>query len=387
MRTKYKKCLDYIKENQKELTFYLPEDKDIHLGLPYPFISPSASSGIYENDQFYWDSYFIILGLMESGQVDMAKGMVNNLVYLCNRFGIVPSRNRYYNLGTSQPPFLTSMIMEVLDKTKDKKWLEYVAKVAEKELNKYWMDSKQVHKVHKGLSRYCDHLHTDDTAEHESGWDMTSRFDKRCLDFLPVDLNSLLYKYETDFSVIYRILGDKEKAKRYKERAQKRKETINELMWNNDNGFFFDYDYVNKRQSDFWSVAGFYPLWAGIATKTQAKKVLENIKVFECEGGLASTQKEGLSGDYKQWDYPNGWANQQWIVIRGLLNYGFDSEAKRLADKWLETNKKVFDKTGTFWEKYNVVTVDVGKSGRYATQEGFGWTDAIFLKLVGEFEK
>jgi len=387
MKTKYKNCINYIRKNQKESTFYLPQDKNIHLGLPNPYIAPSSSKGIFKNDQFYWDSYFIILALVDTQQISLAKGMVDNLAYLCKKFGIIPSRNRYYNLGISQPPFFTSMILEVFDKIKDKNWLQDVAKIAEKELKNYWMDTKKMHKVYKGLSRYCDHWHIHLTAEHESGWDMTSRFYERCLDFLPIDLNSLLYKYEIDLSLIYKLLKNQIKTKNYYNKAQKRKKIINKLMWNAEKGFFFDYDYQNKKQSNFYSLAGFYPIWSGLATKHQAKKLKENISKFEYNGGLANTQKENLSKTFKQWDYPNGWANQQWIVIKGLLNYGFKKDAKRIANKWLEMNKKVYKKTGTFWEKYNVVTVDKGKDGRYLTQTGFGWTNAIFIKLLNEFNK
>jgi alpha,alpha-trehalase len=383
-KTKYKNCINHIKNDQVKSTFYLPEDKDIHIGLPNPFIAPSSSRGMFKNDQFYWDSYFIILGLIETEQIDLAKGMIDNFAYLYNKFNIIPTRNRYPNLEISQPPFFTSMVLEVFNKTKDKKWLQEMAKIAEKELNRYWMDKKKVHKVFKGLSRYCDHWHMHSTAEHESGWDMTSRFYDRCMDFLPIDLNALLYKYEIDLSLIYKKLNNKSKSEKYFENSKKRKEVINKLMWNQEKGFYFDYDYRNRKQSDFYSLAGFYPLWAGLATKNQAKKIKENISVFEYKGGLANTQKEGLSKIFKQWDYPNGWPNQQWIVIKGLLDYNFNEDAKRLTKKWLDMNKKVFENTGAFWEKYNVLTVDRGKDGRYPTQKGFGWTDAIFIKLINE---
>lgn len=384
MEKKYKKCIDHIKNNEKELTFYLPEDKGIHIGLPNPFIAPSFSEGIFENDQFYWDSYFIILGLIESDKVDLAKGMVDNFAYLCKRFGIIPSRNRYYNLGISQPPFFTSMVFEIFNKTKDRKWLQEMVKIAENELITYWMDNKEVHMVYKGLSRYCDHWRIHLTAEHESGWDMTSRFNERCLNFLPIDLNCLLFKYESDLSTIYNILKDESKEKYYLDKSEKRKKKVNKLLWNEKEGFFFDYDYQNKEQSKFYSLANFYALWAKLASKEQANKIKDRLFIFEYDGGLANTQKEGLSKTFKQWDYPNGWPNQQWIVIKGLLNYGFKKDAHRLAKNWLEMNNKVFEKTGALWEKYNVVTIDKGKDGRYPTQKGFGWTGAIFIKLINE---
>ncbi|RKY81926.1 hypothetical protein DRQ11_14875, partial [candidate division KSB1 bacterium] len=100
-RNNYKQALKYIENYWKKLTFYFPKNKNIHLGLPNPFVAPSFSEGIFENDQFYWDSYFIILGLVKSNRVELAKGMIDNLAHLFKRFGIIPSRNRYYNLGIS----------------------------------------------------------------------------------------------------------------------------------------------------------------------------------------------------------------------------------------------------------------------------------------------
>ncbi|MGH7239019.1 MAG: trehalase family glycosidase, partial [Candidatus Saccharimonadales bacterium] len=184
----------------------------------------------------------------------------------------------------------------------------------------------------------------------------------------------------------------------------------------------------------------FYPLWAGLATKEQARQSVRALGWFENNGGLANTQKGGLHSYriyavgarslraahrrstsalsvflnyfrmgrsivslpqrqlglpgsnmsskrriFKQWDYPNGWAPQQYIVTSGLLRYGYRDDARRLAKKWLDLNKKVFQRTGLFWEKYNVVDGDIGKEGRYPSQTGFGWTNAVFVKLVKEF--
>ncbi|MCW3077190.1 MAG: hypothetical protein JWO32_1799 [Bacteroidetes bacterium] len=385
---KYTDSLKYIKYYWDKITYYHPKDKGKHLGLPNKFVSPSTD--IFKNDQFYWDSYFVILGLVRVKKVKLAKGMVDNLVYLFERFGIVPMRNRYYNLGTSQIPFLTSMAFEVFEADKDKQWLHKVINVAEQELKKYWMNEKltEKHIVYKGLSRYCDHYITHLGAEHESGWDMTSRFHDRCLDYLPVDLNSCLYKYETDIAAAHELLGNTARAKKFKNQANLRKTQMNELMWLDRAHFFCDYNYHTKQHSQFLSVAGFYPLWANLASQEQAEKIRENIlPVFEFDGGITNTQTSGLSIDKKQHDHPNGWPHQQWIVIKGLLNYGYRDDAERVAKKWLDMNVKMFEETGKFWEKYNVVNCDIGvfNSDRYLLQSGFGWTNAVFTRLVDEF--
>jgi len=296
-------------------------------------------------------------------------------------------RNRYYNLGSSQVPFLTSMAKEVFSVTGDRRWLRTVMLAAEQELNSYWMSKTltEIHNVYHGLSRYCDHYITHLAAEHESGWDMTSRFHNHCLDYLPVDLNSALYKYETDLAQFYKESKNKKKSEHFILQSEKRRKKMNSLMWNQRKGFYFDYNYKHKNQSGFLSIAGFYPLWAKMATHMQAKKVADNLHEFEYEWGIANTQSTGLSDEYKQHDYPNGWPHQQWIVIRGLMNYGFKDDALRIATKFLRLNKKIFQKTGKFWEKFNVVKGEIGKSERYISQSGFGWTNAVFVRLVDKF--
>ena len=386
MNTEYENCLKYIENYWKKITFFFPKDQGFFIGMPNRSVSPNPD--LFNHDQYYWDSYFIILGLVCTDKINLAKGIVDNFVYLYKRFNIIPTRNRFYNLDLSQIPFLSSMILEVFWFTKDKSWLREATKTAEKELKYYWTDKRGKigkHLAYKGLSRYCDRCVSNRLSEHESGWDMTSRFNEHCLNYLPIDLNSCLYKYETDLARIYQFLGNASKSKYYFEQAKKRKKMMTKLMWNSKKGFFFDYNYKIKKQSDFYSIAGFYPLWANLASKTQAEKIKNNLKKFEYNGGLANTQKIPLSKKFKQWDYPNGWANQQWIVIKGLMNYGYEQDAKRLAEKWLNLNADIFEKTGKFWEKYDVVKCDKGRTGRYADQTGFGWTNAIFIKLAKKF--
>src|SRR5438477_7807 len=105
--------------------------------------------------------------------------------------------------------------------------------VAQQEYEQVWTSAKhpQWHQVYRGLSRYYDINVLHDLAEAESGWDMTPRFERKCLDFLPVDLNSLLYQYETDFARSAAIAGDTAGQQQWLARAESRKTAINQLMW------------------------------------------------------------------------------------------------------------------------------------------------------------
>lgn len=362
-----------------------------YIEVPNVFVSPS--SGQFHCDQFYWDSYFIILGLVESKDyVDVARGMVDNLTYLFSQYNLVPMRNRTYDTGISQPPLLTSMARVVYEKTKDKKWLTKTMKVAETELQSYWMNSDNNdqttdHMVFEGLSRYADHHLINQTAEHESGWDMTTRFNNQALDHIPVDLNSLLYKYEDDLEWFYKLTNKPDQVRFYRHQKKLRKAAITKYLFNEKRGFFFDYNYQTNSQSKFFSLAGFLPMWAGLCTDEQARRVVKNLKKFEFSGGLASTTRKNLFKPFRQWDYPNGWAPLQWFVISGLSRYGFDSDAERIAFKWLNLNLDVFKQTGAFWEKYDVVRQTIGQAGRYPTQSGFGWTNGVFLALLKRHAK
>ena len=113
--------------------------------------------------------------------------------------------------------------------------------------------------------------------------------------------------------------------------------------------------------------------------------MVEQLPMFEYDGGIANTQPTGLSDEYKQHDYPNGWPPQHWIVIKGILNYGYRDDALRIAKKFLNLNLKMLKKTHHLWEKYNVVECSVGASERYPTQAGFGWTNSVLLGLLDLF--
>ena len=88
-KEEYRDCLKYIEKYWTKLTCYHPKDQFIHLGLPNKFIAPSI--GIYKKDQFYRDSYFIIVGLVKCDRIDLAKGMVDNFFYLFEKFKKVRS--------------------------------------------------------------------------------------------------------------------------------------------------------------------------------------------------------------------------------------------------------------------------------------------------------
>lgn len=386
---------DYISHYWPKLVRENISDDDSLIGLPYPYLVPAFEPG-HEfdfNEMYYWDSYFMCQGIMNQGNKELVVGILENLLSMFERFKIIPNASRTYLMGRSQPPILTSFILEVYKTYKmDKPWLERAIGIAQEEYDTVWMGTRKpnARQIHEGLSRYYDINYLNDLAEAESGWDLNPRFGRKCLNYLPIDLNSLLYRYERDFAYAERVLGREDKAVTWEQAAHKRKMTMNRLMWSEMRGLYYDYDYTKKRRGNVDSLAAYFSLWAGVANERQAAKLVSNLRRFEQKGGLATTDQQLgqlVPGAMPtQWAYPNGWAPLHLIVVRGLQKYGYHKEARRVALKWVYNNLQWYNKHHVFLEKYNVVQPEKPPAkGVYPSQTGFGWTNSIFELFCAEF--
>lgn len=382
--------LDYIDAYWDSLTVSTPHDTDTHLGLPNKFIAPSAElvDGYVFREQFYWDTYFTILPLLSSERHDIAEGMVENLLHLLEMLGYVPNSNNRWHLGRSQPPLLSMMVRMVYEQSQDKRWLRRAFELLQYEYHHVWMANEHPHNrnVYHGLSRYYHNDRTHRGAEDESGWDYTTRFNGRCLDYLPVDLNALLYKYEIDFSEIAMILGDEHATWRWRFDARLRSDTVDRFMWDEAQGLYYDFQYKKEARSSVASLASYMPMFVGMVGHGQAEALRRQLAVFETEYGLATTAKNGEPTQKKQWATPNGWAPMHYVVVKGLERYGFADDAARIANKWLRTVMDIFKKERQLFEKYNVVNPHMAPtSAVYPDQRGFAWTNAVTHEFIKDY--
>ena len=387
------------------------------LSLPYPYIVPGGRF----DEIYYWDSYFTMLGLRESEEIEMIENMMKNFASLINRYGFIPNGNRSYYLSRSQPPFF-SLMVELLAEAKGNGVYEDYLPALEKEYN-YWMDetgpTKHVVEMPDGsvLNRYYDQLDTPrpesyrqdvETSEvskedpkvlfrnlrsaAESGWDFSSRWFAdgqniatiKTTDLVPVDLNCLMYHLEMTLAKAFRVRGDASKndlelAKEFEEKAVRRKNAINQYCWSPDAKWYVDCDTKGKL-SDEITLAGVAPLFFRLAPNERVEGIVTVLKEkFLQPGGVVTTLKE----TNQQWDAPNGWAPLQWLTIKGLQNYGQDALAKDIAERWISLNAKVFKETGKLMEKYDVKDITkLAGGGEYPGQDGFGWTNGVLLKLI-----
>lgn len=409
------------------LTRSAPDSVGSLLAMPKPYIVPGGRFG----EQYYWDTYFTMLGLEASGRHDLTDGMMANINYMFQKIGFIPTGNRTYYMSRSQPPFFLHMIRLVSIRKGRFRYLLPRLPYLLMEYNYWTKNSRDFLKMSKkayrrlvkmpnsyALSRYYDGLDTarpesykedHDTAvlsgrknsvvyRHlragaESGWDFTSRWlgDDKTLEtiettnIVPLDLNCLLYELELAIAEAYDKMFQIPFALFYRSRAKKRRETINTYMWNAEQGYYFDWHMDKKEATPVWSLAGAYPLYCGVATPEQAQKVAEVLEQrFLQPGGVVTS----LHNTGQQWDAPNGWAPLQWITIVGLRRYGYDELADEIKYRWLASNEAMYATKNKFVEKYNVMDpTEVSGGGEYELQDGFGWTNGVFMALRHNYDK
>ncbi len=406
-----------------------------------PFVVPGGRF----NEMYGWDSYFEGVGLILDGRMDLAKAMVDNFCYQITHYGKILNANRSYYLTRTQPPFLSSFIREVYeaDPSLGKDWLASVLKVAIQEYESVWMQAPRL--TENGLNRYyaqgigippetedghfedvlsafakshsettgefirkyqsgeikepkLDTYFTHDRSLRESGHDTSWRLDDVCADLNTVDVNSLLYKYEADFGYLIDTYFDGEfegyRTEYWNTLAKERAERMHALLWNEERGQYFDYNFNKKEQTHFESASNYMPLWAGIAPVKNVQNIVQSLmQDLKEKGGIAGSSKRMNAqvpedAVQRQWDYPNGWAPHQMMIWRGLKNYNFEAEVQELIYRWLwMITRNAVDYNGTIPEKYDVVACthkvyaeygNVGTEFDYITTSGFGWMNASY---------
>jgi alpha,alpha-trehalase len=378
------------------------EDQGDILGLPCPYTSPCAKEGFQQ--LFNWDTYFINLGLLRIGMQAQAKNNVDDLLFLTDKFGLVPSASRRSMANRSQTPFLALMVRDLFAATGDRAWLERAYPILVKE-HSFWMTQRLSplglnrpgnsattnyllrfysyleRERFKGLTlaRESEKLAFSSQALSEAElWDFTPRFDRRAAEFCPVDLNANLYRCEIILADLSEILKNGEESA-WRGKAAKRKHLIQQYLWNDQVGCYTDYDFVRHRKGDLVSCAALFPLAAGIATPEQAAAVVKKLRaVLEYDHGLATCEQRAWPFSY-QWDYPNGWPPLQCLAIQALDRYGFKEDARRIAGKYVRTVIRNYETTGDLWEKYNVVTGTTEVVDEYKMPRMVGWTAGVFV--------
>ncbi|KAK1258408.1 putative trehalase [Acorus gramineus] len=411
------------KNLSREVADAVRERPGLHTLLPLP--GPLVVPGSRFREVYYWDSYWVIRGLLASKMYDSAKAIVNNLISLIDVYGFVLNGSRAYYSNRSQPPLLSAMVFEIFSRTGD---LDFIKKCLPSLLKEHHFWNSGIHKLtfqdsqgkKHSLSRYyamwnkprpesatmdkesASKLQTISAKESfyrelasaaESGWDFSSRWMRDSSDLttlvttsvVPVDLNAYILKMELDIAFFAQITGDHSTADKFSVASQARRAAMDSIFWNNKMNQWFDYWLTDN------SICEEVHMWE---SNNQNKKMFASnfipvwIKPYSTDGGIVkkvmkSLQRSGLlypagiatslSKTGQQWDFPNGWAPLIHMIVEGLVKSGTKegrSMGEDIAVRWIRTNYAAYKKTGAMHEKYDVEACgESGGGGEYVPQD------------------
>ncbi|XP_047330419.1 probable trehalase [Impatiens glandulifera] len=433
------KIHDLWKNLSRKVADGVVKQPELHTLLPLP--EHVVIPGSRFREVYYWDSYWVIRGLLASKMYETSKGIVLNLVSLLEKYGYVLNGARAYYTNRSQPPFLSSMIYDIYKRTNDKNFLKKVLPALIKE-HEFWnsgvhavsiKDGKgRIHKLSRYYAKWNEPrpesstidketaskltsaaakqlLYREIASTAESGWDFSTRWMRNGSDLttlettsiLPVDLNAIILKMEHDIAFLAKENGDQRLSIHFLNVARARKLAIESIFWNSEEGQWFDYwlnDKSGHKDGYVWKssnqnkkafASNFIPLWikpfySDTALVEKVQKSLKSSGLVRKSGIATTTTNSG-----QQWDSPNGWAPLQHLLVEGLLkskSKESKSLARDIANSWLKTNFVTFVNTGVMHEKYNVETCgESGGGGEYSPQTGFGWSNGVVLSFLEMF--
>ncbi|EDV36486.2 uncharacterized protein Dana_GF11930, isoform B [Drosophila ananassae] len=416
------------KELGRKMKDDVAKNPDFYSIIPVP--NPVIIPGGRFIEFYYWDSYWIIRGLLYSDMRDTARGMIENFLSIVNRVGYIPNGGRVYYYGRSQPPLLTAMVKSYVDFTNDDVFAIKALDALEHEFE-YFVNNHSIEVKGHNLTHYRDAstgprpesyredivsaevFKTEEEKEDhyrelkaaaESGMDFSSRWfinengtnvgnltNLKTRSIVPVDLNALLFMNAKIIAEFHSKAKNPDKVAEYEKKAQKLLQGIQEVLWNEEAGIWLDYDMINKKPRDYFVPTNLLPLYAKAFNISESEKISAKVmnyikknKLDSFPGGVPNT----LYRTGEQWDMPNVWAPMQYFLVEGINNLN-TKEAKAMskdwAIRWVKSNFKAYKDGRHMYEKYNAEEFGGhGGGGEYGVQTGFGWSNGVIIEWLAK---
>ncbi|CAD5208168.1 unnamed protein product [Bursaphelenchus xylophilus] len=389
------------------------------LYVPHMFIIPGGRF----REFYYWDTFWIVKGLLYSEMYETARGVILNLAYMVDHHGFIPNGGRVYYLTRSQPPLLIAMVYEYFLATGDLDFVLNVLPLLEKEYS-FWIKNRRQdyydpktnqtlfhyfqYKVHMRFPRpesYREDMElvaglptmaekervwSNLASGAETGWDFSTRWfaregphvqtlkSIRTTSIVPVDLNAFMCINSRILASFFEIAGDIHKTARYNREYENMKTAIRSLHWNDEDGIWYDFDLESKKHSNTYYVSNALPLYAKCFDDEDEVTPFRVYEYLKREGVLNFTKGIPTSlamGSEQQWDKENAWPPMVHMVIEGFRTTGdpkLMKVAELMATQWLAANYKAYVNTYAMFEKYNVSTLTeefgAGGGGEYEVQ-------------------
>jgi hypothetical protein len=189
-----------------------------------------------------------------------------------------------------------------------------------------------------------------------------------------VDISCEMVMFARQLATMAEMLGKREDAKAFTRDADRLKQLVNSLMWDDQRKFYFDLTLKGER-APVRTVAAYWALLAGVASPAQASALVAELKNPATFARMHRVPT--LAADEKFYDPAGGywrgavWAPTTTMVIRGLDHYGHDALAREIALNHLDIMGRVFKETGTIWENY---APDSAAPGKPTGKDFVGWS-------------
>lgn len=314
-----------------------------------------------------------------------------------------------WNERDSKPPLAAWAVWNIYKEEKDKAFLEEMYKKLV-DYHNWWYTNRDTNK--NGIAEYGALVHdknnTDEAiiqaAAWESGMDNAPRFDKEgygeddigvvvfenkddndnivgySINQESVDLNSYLYAEKIFLSYISKELNLLKDEEKFLEEAKYIKEYVSKYMFDEESGYFYDLQ-IDKNKKLLINrgkgIDGVLPLWAGLASKEEAKKVVKNLiseDKFNTYMPFPTVSKDSQSYNPKKYWRGPVWLDQALFAVEGMINYGYKEEAIKLVEK-LFNNAEGLMQDGPIRENYNP------ENGEGLHTTNFSWSASVYYLL------
>lgn len=342
--------------------------------------SPFTSSFIDEAfapQIFQWDTHFMIMFWKYAHHIFSSIKSHDNFYvcqeengYICREIREADGKN-YYFMGkenTINPPLFAWVEYEYFKMTGDNSRFDEVIQVLEKYMD--WIGkNRRIESKHDLYWQTNLGSGMDNSPRSGSGW---------------VDISAqmiLSYKYMSEMA---RDINKNGKADEFQQKAEEVEERINKWMWNGNDGLYYDLA-DDGSQIKVKTAACFWPVLSMSASDEMTAKLVENLR--DSSTFWRKVPFATLAANHEAYDPIDGywlgsvWAPTNYMIIKGLENYGYNDFAYKASVRYLKGMDAVFKQTGTVWENYNP---DEYVKSEYAKPDFVGWTGLGPISLLIE---
>ena len=300
--------------------------------------------------------------------------------------------------GITQPPVIGWGIWELYQTSGNKTFLEDAY-----HHNKKFLDWCRKHRRITDKELYTWNVDDDVNCRcGESGMDNSPRFDVKAPLFA-IDFSCFMANDVNCMRKMAEELGLTDDASYYRNWYNALSKDINERLWSEEDGFYFDYNTKAQELHPVWSVASFLPLFAGICDERQAQALvnhLQDAERFATPFPIPSISKKDKTFGTDMWRGPV-WMNYNYMILSGLIHYGYTGLAEEIAEKTIRSINDWYQRTGIIYEYYDCSNEKapnwLNRKGlsfepyniqvRMQSVRDYGWSCTLLCDLLNRYYK